>query len=62
MERANESFRMDQMSRVITAGLAVLVTSLIFTTTTVILTAGAGGTQSAVSQVAQAPAVALPKA
>jgi hypothetical protein len=60
MERANESFRMDQMSRAITAGLAILVTSLIFTTTTVILTAGAGG-PSPTGQVAQASAASIAK-
>jgi hypothetical protein len=52
METLNESFRL--VSRPVAFGLAVLATSLLFTSTTFILTSGAQAYGTAATQVAQA--------
>jgi len=54
METVNESFRL--VSRPVAFGLAVLATSLLFTSTTFILTSGAQAYAATASQVAHAPA------
>jgi thioredoxin reductase len=47
MESAQESIRMGMVHRAVTFGLAVLATSLIFTSVPVVFTAGAGEAQPA---------------
>jgi hypothetical protein len=58
MESAQESIRMGMVHRAITFGLAVLATSLIFTSVPVVFTAGAES--APVSQLASAPVATLP--
>lgn len=53
METFTESFRL--VSRPVAFGLAVLATSLLFTSTTFILTSGAQDSAAAASQVAHTP-------
>jgi hypothetical protein len=61
MESAKESIRMGLVSRAIATGLAVIATSLIFTSVTLVFTTGATASAQALSQVAHA-AVGQPQA
>lgn len=58
MESAKESIRMDLVSRAIATGLAFIATSVIFTSVTLVFTAGASA--QALEQVAHA-AVVVPQ-
>jgi hypothetical protein len=62
MEASKEPIRMDLVSRAITFGLALVATSLIFTSVAVAFTAGATGAASGRGIVAQAQTSSLPGA
>jgi hypothetical protein len=62
MEASKEPIRMDLVSRAITFGLALVATSLIFTSVAVAFTAGAARAATAQGIVAQAQSSSLPGA